>query len=651
MPQITLPDGSQRNYDKSVSVADVAADIGPGLAKAALAGRVDGRLVDTSYLIENDAEVAIVTWKDDGGLEILRHSTAHLLAHAVKELFPTAQVTIGPVIEDGFYYDFAFERPFTPEDLEAIEKKMTELAAADYPVVRQVMPRDEAVAFFRNTGEEYKAEIIEGIPADEEIGLYGQDSFIDLCRGPHVPSTGKLGAFKLTKVAGAYWRGDSKNEMLQRIYGTAWPDKKQLKAYLKRLEEAEKRDHRRLGEKLGLFSLQEGAGGGLVFWHPKGARIRRVIEDFWYDRHIEAGYDLLNTPHIALETLWDTSGHTDFYRDSMYRPMEEDNQLYQLKPMNCPFHILIYKDQLRSYRELPIRWAELGTVYRHEMSGALHGLMRVRGFTQDDAHIFCREEQIEDEIAGVLNLTLEFLDAFGFESYEFSLSTKPQQAVGSEEIWDKATKALKGALDRKGLRYSLDEGEGTFYGPKIDVKIEDAIGRKWQCTTIQLDFNLPERFDMEYVAEDGSRQRPIMIHRAILGSMERFFGVLIEHYAGSFPLWLAPTQVMVMNITDRQAAYVAEVAEILKNQRFRAETDLRNEKIGFKIRKHTIQRVPYLVVIGDREVEAKTLAVRTRSGEDLGNMSVDEFVERLRAEIASRGRHLLEDRKSLPTSG
>ncbi len=651
MPQITLPDGSQRNYDKSVSVADVAADIGPGLAKAALAGRVDGRLVDTSYLIENDAEVAIVTWKDDGGLEILRHSTAHLLAHAVKELFPTAQVTIGPVIEDGFYYDFAFERPFTPEDLEAIEKKMTELAAADYPVVRQVMPRDEAVAFFRNTGEEYKAEIIEGIPADEEIGLYGQDSFIDLCRGPHVPSTGKLGAFKLTKVAGAYWRGDSKNEMLQRIYGTAWPDKKQLKAYLKRLEEAEKRDHRRLGEKLGLFSLQEGAGGGLVFWLPKGARIRRVIEDFWYDRHIEAGYDLLNTPHIALETLWDTSGHTDFYRDSMYRPMEEDNQLYQLKPMNCPFHILIYKDQLRSYRELPIRWAELGTVYRHEMSGALHGLMRVRGFTQDDAHIFCREEQIEDEIAGVLNLTLEFLDAFGFESYEFSLSTKPQQAVGSEEIWDKATKALKGALDRKGLRYSLDEGEGTFYGPKIDVKIEDAIGRKWQCTTIQLDFNLPERFDMEYVAEDGSRQRPIMIHRAILGSMERFFGVLIEHYAGSFPLWLAPTQVMVMNITDRQAAYVAEVAEILKNQRFRAETDLRNEKIGFKIRKHTIQRVPYLVVIGDREVEAKTLAVRTRSGEDLGNMSVDEFVERLRAEIASRGRHLLEDRKSLPTSG
>ena len=651
MPQITLPDRSQRNYDKPVSVADVAADIGPGLAKAALAGRVGGQLVDTSYLIENDAEVAIVTSKDDYGLEILRHSTAHLLAHAVKELFPTAQVTIGPVIEDGFYYDFAFERPFTPEDLEAIEKKMTELAAADYPVVRRVMPRDEAVAFFRDTGEEYKAEIIEGIPADEEIGLYGQDSFIDLCRGPHVPSTGKLGAFKLTKVAGAYGRGDSKNEMLQRIYGTAWPDKKQLKAYLKRLEEAEKRDHRRLGEKLGLFSLQEGAGGGLVFWHPKGARIRRVIEDFWYDRHIEAGYDLLNTPHIALETLWDTSGHTDFYRDSMYRPIEEDNQLYQLKPMNCPFHILIYKDQLRSYRELPIRWAELGTVYRHEMSGALHGLMRVRGFTQDDAHIFCREEQIEDEIAGVLNLTLEFLDAFGFESYEFSLSTKPQQAVGSEEIWDKATKALKGALDRKGLRYSLDEGEGTFYGPKIDVKIEDAIGRKWQCTTIQLDFNLPERFDMEYVAEDGSRQRPIMIHRAILGSMERFFGVLIEHYAGSFPLWLAPTQVMVMNITDRQAAYVAEVAEILKNQRFRAETDLRNEKIGFKIRKHTIQRVPYLVVIGDREVEAKTLAVRTRSGEDLGNMSVDEFVERLRAEIASRGRHLLEDRKSLPTSG
>ncbi len=643
MPVITLPDGSRRQYDAPVSVAEVAADIGPGLAKAALAGRADGRLVDTTHVVDVDTELAIVTAGDDEGLEILRHSTAHLLAQAVQELFPDAQVTIGPVIENGFYYDFAFERPFTPEDLDAIEAKMVELAQADLPVQRRVMRRDEAVEFFKGIGEHYKAEIIASIPADEEISLYGQGDWIDLCRGPHVPSTGSLKAFKLTSVAGAYWRGDSNNEMLQRIYGTAWPDRKSLKQYLLRLAEAERRDHRRIGKELDLFSLQEGAGGGLVFWHPKGARIRRVMEDFWREQHVESGYELLYTPHIALETLWDTSGHTDFYRESMYQPMEEENQLYQLKPMNCPFHVLIYKNALRSHRDLPMRWAELGTVYRHEMSGALHGLMRVRGFTQDDAHIFCREEQIEDEITAILDLTLGMLEAFGFDEYSIDLSTRPEKAVGSEEIWHKATAALRQALDAKGLEYSLDEGGGAFYGPKIDVKIRDAIGREWQCSTIQLDFNLPERFDMEYVAEDGARHRPIMIHRALLGSLERFFGILIEHYEGKFPAWLAPTQAVILNITDRQDNYARQVEQTLKNQGFRVEADLRNEKIGFKIRHHTLQRVPYMLVVGDREAESNMLAVRTRSGEDLGGMSVDDFARRLDADIAGRGRAALED--------
>jgi len=643
MPVITLPDGSQRRFDAPVSVADVAADIGPGLARAALAGRVDGRLVDTSQVIDTDAQLAIVTARDEDGLEIIRHSTAHLLAQAVKSLYPEAQVTIGPVIEDGFYYDFAFERPFTPEDLEAIESKMAELAAAELEVQREVMSRDQAVEYFRSIGEIYKAEIIASIPEGDEIGVYGQGDFKDLCRGPHVPNTGHLKAFKLTKVAGAYWRGNSDNEMLQRIYGTAWADRKALKAYLKRLEEAEKRDHRRIGQELDLFSVQEGAGGGLVFWHPRGARIRRVMEDYWRDRHIEGGYELLYTPHIALETLWHTSGHTDFYRESMYAPMVEDEQLYQLRPMNCPFHVLIYKDKLRSYRELPIRWGELGTVYRHEMSGALHGLMRVRGFTQDDAHIFCREEQIADEVLGVLDLTLSMLEDFGFERFVINLSTRPEKAVGSEEIWDKATAALKSALESKGLDYVLDEGGGAFYGPKIDVKIEDAIGRQWQCSTIQLDFNLPERFEMEYVAADGERHRPIMIHRALLGSLERFFGVLIEHFAGRFPPWLAPVQAVILNITDRQAEYAGQIVESLKNQGFRAEADLRNEKIGYKIREHTLHRVPYLLVVGDRELESGTVAVRSRSGEDLGSMALEGFVERLAKEVAMRGRRSLED--------
>jgi threonyl-tRNA synthetase len=643
MPLITLPDGSQRSFDAPVTVAEVAADIGPGLAKAAVAGRVDGRLVDTSYRVESDAEVAIVTARDADGLEIIRHSTAHLLAQAVKQLFPSAQVTIGPVIEDGFYYDFAFERAFTPEDLAAIEQRMAELADADQPVHREVMPRDEAVAFFRGIGEEYKARIIEEIPAGEEISLYGQGDFKDLCRGPHVPRTGLLKAFKLTKVAGAYWRGDARNEQLQRIYGTAWPDAKALKAYLTRIEEAEKRDHRRIGRDLDLFSIQEDAGGGLVFWHPKGARIRRVIEDYWRERHAAAGYELLYTPHIALEDLWHTSGHTDFYRESMYQPMEEEGQPYQLKPMNCPFHVLVYKDRLRSYRELPMRWAELGTVYRHEMSGALHGLMRVRGFTQDDAHVFCREEQIEDEVLAVLDLTLDMLADFGFSGYEVNLSTRPEKAVGSVEIWDKATVALRGALERKGLEYILDEGGGAFYGPKIELKIEDAIGRKWQCSTVQLDFNLPERFEMEYVAENSERRRPIMIHRALLGSLERFFGVLIEHFEGRFPAWLAPVQAVVLNITDRQADYADSAAKSLRNQGFRVDADLRNEKIGFKIREHTLQKVPFLLVVGDREREAGTLAVRSRSGEDLGSMSIDGFREFLARQVAMRGRSVMED--------
>jgi threonyl-tRNA synthetase len=639
MPVISLPDGSQRTFAQPISVLAIAEDIGPGLARAMVAAEVDGRLVDAGHVVSDDATVSIVTAKDPKGLEIIRHSTAHLLAQAVKQLYPSAQVTIGPVIEDGFYYDFAFERAFTPDDLDAIEARMTELVAQDLGVSRRVLARDDAIRHFKAMGEQYKAQIIADIPQGDEISLYCQGDFEDLCRGPHVPRTGVLGAFKLMKVAGAYWKGKSDNEMLQRIYGTAWPDKKALKAYLNRLAEAEKRDHRRIGQKLDLFSLQEDAGGGLVFWHPRGARIRRVIEDFWRDRHVSAGYELLYTPHIALQTLWDTSGHTDFYRESMYRPMEEDNQLYQLKPMNCPFHVLIYKNALRSYRELPMRWAELGTVYRHEMSGALHGLMRVRGFTQDDAHVFCTEGQIEAEILAILDLTLDILGSFGFENYEIVLSTRPEKSVGSDEIWEKATDALRAALEKKGLAYGVDEGGGAFYGPKIDIKIEDAIGRSWQCSTVQLDFNLPERFGMEYVSDDGARRRPIMIHRALLGSLERFFGILVEHYEGRFPLWLAPVQAVVLNITDRQADYANGIADSLRKQGFRMESDLRNEKIGYKIREHTIQRIPYLIVVGDKEMESELVAVRTREGEDLGQMSVEALAQRMQSESASRGRN------------
>ncbi|WP_018864132.1 threonine--tRNA ligase [Thioalkalivibrio sp. ARh3] len=636
MPAVTLPDGSRREFDHPVTVLDVAKDIGPGLAKATLAGKVNGQLVDARHEIDDDAELAIVTDRDPEGVEIIRHSTAHLMAQAVKQLFPDAQVTIGPTIENGFYYDFAYDRGFTPEDLEKIEKRMKELAKQDLPVERSLMDRDEAVKYFRDMGEAYKAEIIASIPQGENISLYKQGDFVDLCRGPHIPSTGKLKAFKLTKVAGAYWRGNSDNEMLQRIYGTAWPNKDQLKEYLERLKEAERRDHRKIGQELDLFSIQDEAGGGLVFWHPKGARIRREIEKYWYDMHEKAGYDFVVSPHIANLELWKTSGHADFYAESMYEPMEDEHQAFQLKPMNCPFHVLMYKDRLHSYRDLPLRWAEMGTVYRREMSGALHGLMRVRGFTQDDAHIFCREDQIEAEVMAVIDLTLEVLQTFGFEKFDVNLSTKPEDAVGSDAIWEHATASLRSAIEKKGLEYSVDEGGGAFYGPKIDIKIHDAIGREWQCSTVQLDFNLPERFDMEYVAEDNERRRPIMIHRALLGSVERFFGVLIEHYAGHFPTWLAPVQAEVLTITERQDAYAEEVTKALRDKGFRVEADLRNEKIGFKIREHTLKRVPYLLVLGDREMENGQVAVRTRSGEDLGSMSLEDFATRLREEVANR---------------
>ncbi|MEB8536441.1 threonine--tRNA ligase [Acidithiobacillus ferriphilus] len=623
MPDILLPDGSRRQFPEPVSGLALAHAIGSGLAKAAVAMRVNGRLKDLSTMLDQDAEVAIVTRESADGLEVIRHSTAHLMAQAVQSLYPEAQVTIGPVIANGFYYDFAFERGFTPEDLEAIEERMRALVKENLPVHRELLSREDAIALFEKMGEDYKVEIVRAIPEGESLSLYRQGDFVDLCRGPHVPSTGSLGAFKLQRVAGAYWRGDSRNPMLQRIYGTAWAQQKDLDAYLQQLAEAEKRDHRRIGTELDLFSIQEDAGGGLVFWHPSGARVRRVIEDFWRSAHIEAGYELLYTPHIAHEQLWFTSGHKDFYAESMFDPMQDEGQPYQLKPMNCPFHILIYKDKLHSYRDFPIRWAELGTVYRHEMSGALHGLMRVRGFTQDDAHVFCRPDQIEAEILGVLALVQKILGTFGFSQYEINLSTRPEHSVGSDEIWDAATQALRNALERAGLAYQVDEGGGAFYGPKIDLKIQDAIGRKWQCSTVQLDFNLPERFAMEYVAEDGARKVPIMVHRAIFGSIERFFGVLIEHYEGKFPLWLAPVQAVVLPISEHYAAYAISVSDALVKRGIRAETDLRNEKIGYKIRAQTLRRVPYLLVVGEREKAADTVAVRDRDGQDLGALTID----------------------------
>jgi threonyl-tRNA synthetase len=645
MPVVSLPDGSQRAFDHPVSVGDVAADIGPGLAKAALAGKVDGKLVDTSFVIDRDVQLSIITERDAEGVDVIRHSTAHLLAQAVKELFPDAQVTIGPVIENGFYYDFAYRRPFTPEDLEKIQKKMVELSAQDLQVSRKLMPRDEAIAFFRSMGEAYKAEIISDIPQGEDISLYQQGEFIDLCRGPHVPSTGKLRAFKLMKVAGAYWRGNSDNEMLQRIYGTAWQDKKALKAYLHRLEEAEKRDHRKLGKLMDLFHTQEEAPG-MVFWHDHGWQVYLQIQDYIRARLRAHGYQEVHTPQVIDRSLWEKSGHWDKFHDDMFTT-DSENRTYAIKPMNCPAHIQIYNQGLKSYRDLPLRLAEFGSCHRNEPSGTLHGLMRVRGFVQDDAHIFCTEEQILDEVSSFIDLLFEVYRDFGFEDVIIKLSTRPEQRVGEDALWDKAEKALEEALDHKRLDWTLQPGEGAFYGPKIEFSLKDCLDRVWQLGTIQLDFSMPDRLGAHYVGEDGVRRVPVMLHRAILGSLERFIGILIEHYAGALPVWLAPLQAVVLNITDRQAEYAKQVEETLKNQGVRVRSDLRNEKIGFKIREHTIQRVPYLVVVGDREVESNTVAVRTRSGKDLGILTLQALAEGLSAEIASHGQTILETQTSL----
>jgi threonyl-tRNA synthetase len=640
MPVITLPDGSQRSFDQHVSVHDVAADIGPGLAKAALAGKVDGRMVDTSYIIEQDASLGIITDRDDEGVEVIRHSTAHLLAQAVKELFPEAQVTIGPVIDNGFYYDFAYKRAFTPEDLEKIENKMTELARQNFPVSRKVMPRDEAIDFFRGMGEDYKAEIISDIPPGEDISLYRQGEFIDLCRGPHVPATGKLKAFKLMKVAGAYWRGDSDNEMLQRIYGTAWNDKKALKAYLHRLEEAEKRDHRKIGKLMNMFHTQEQAPG-MVFWHDNGWRVYLQIQDYIRAKLRDHGYQEVHTPSVIDRSLWEKSGHWEKFHDDMFIT-ESETRTFAIKPMNCPAHIQIYNQGLKSYRDLPLRLAEFGSCHRNEPSGTLHGLMRVRGFVQDDAHIFCTEQQILGEVSDFIDLLFEVYKDFGFDDVILKLSTRPEKRVGEDRLWGKAEKALQEALDQKQLQWDLQPGEGAFYGPKIEFSLKDCLERVWQLGTIQLDFSMPDRLGASYIAEDGSKHVPVMLHRAILGSLERFIGILIEHYAGSLPLWLAPVQAMVLNITDKHADYAKKVEEALKKQGLRVKSDLRNEKIGFKIREHTIQHVPYLLVVGDREAESDTVAVRTRSGKDLGSLSLQALSEGLNAEIASRGRTVLE---------
>ena len=641
MPTITLPDGASRHFPAPVTVAEIAAAIGSGLAKAALAGRVDGRLVDLSYCVEQDTPLAIITERDPEGLEIIRHSTAHLLAQAVKQLFPEAQVTIGPVIDEGFYYDFAFERPFTPDDLTAIEQRMEALAAANLTVERRELARDAAVSYFTELGEHYKAEIIASIPNDEPLSLYQQGDFTDLCRGPHVPATGRLKAFKLMKLAGAYWRGDSRNAMLQRIYGTAWPDKKQLKSYLQRLAEAEKRDHRKLAKQLDLFHTQEEAPG-LIFWHDNGWLLYQQVEQYVRRVLRQHGYQEVRTPHLADRVLWERSGHWEKFRDDMFIT-ESEKRIFAIKPMNCPCHIQIFNQGLKSYRDLPLRMAEFGSCHRNEASGTLHGLMRVRGFTQDDAHIFCTEAQIQGEVAAFIELLQSVYADFGFDDILIKLSTRPEQRVGEDAVWDKAEQALEQALNDQGLNWALQPGEGAFYGPKIEFSLRDCLGRVWQCGTIQLDFSMPARLGAEYVAEDGSRQVPVMLHRAILGSLERFIGILIEHHAGAFPLWLAPRQAVVLNITDRQADYVTEVVTKLNAAGIRATADLRNEKIGFKIREHTLQRVPYLLVVGDREVETATVAVRTRGGEDLGSLSIDALTDRLTAEIASHGRTILED--------
>lgn len=636
MLNITLPDGSRRQFDHAVTVYDVAASIGPGLAKAALAGRVDGKLVDTSFLIEKDTILQIITDKDPAALDVIRHSAAHLLAQAVKALFPTAQVTIGPVVENGFYYDFAFGRPFTPEDFTAIEKKMHDIASLDLPVVHRTIERDEAIRFFHSIGEEYKAKIIQEIPADEILTIYQQGNFIDLCRGPHVPSTGRIKAFKLTKLAGAYWRGDSNNEMLQRIYGTAWADQKALDTYLKNLEEAEKRDHRKIGKTLDLFHLQEEAPG-MVFWHANGWAIYQEIKKYISEQLAQNGYEEVSTPQVVDLELWKKSGHWDMFGEEMFT-VEADKRHYALKPMSCPCHVQIFKQGLRSYRELPVRMAEFGCCHRNELSGAMHGLMRVRQMVQDDAHIFCMEEQIQEESTRVIKLLLEVYRDFGFNDVIVKLATRPDKRIGTDELWDHAENALAESLKKAGIKFDIKPGEGAFYGPKIEFHLKDCIGRTWQCGTLQIDYAQPARLDANYIAEDGSKKRPVMLHRAILGSLERFIGILIEQYAGKMPVWLAPTQAVIMNITDKQAAFAEEITTFLRKEGLRVKSDLRNEKIGFKIREHTLECVPYLLVVGDREVESRAVSVRTQQGEDLGSVPLDRVSGLIKEAIAKRGR-------------
>jgi threonyl-tRNA synthetase len=634
MLNIRLPDGSSKSFPGPLTVAEIAQAIGPGLARAALAGKVDGKLVDTSYRVESDADIAIVTPKSPEGLEILRHSTSHLMAQAVQELFPGAQVTIGPVIENGFYYDFSYKRPFTPEDLVAIEKRMHEIANKNLEVKRKIMSRDEAVAFFRSIGEKYKAEIIAAIPANEPISLYGQGNWIDLCRGPHVPSTGKLKVFKLMRLAGAYWRGDSKNEMLQRIYGTAWATQEEQDAYLKMLEEAEKRDHRRLGTQLDLFHMQEEAPG-LVFWHPKGWTLWQQVEQYMRRVYRDNGYQEVRAPQILDRSLWEKTGHWQNFKDNMFTTSSE-NRDYAVKPMNCPGHILIYNKGVRSYRDLPLRYGEFGSCHRNEPSGALHGLMRVRGFVQDDGHIFCTEAQILPECEAFTALLQKVYKDFGFTDIIYKVATRPKARIGADEAWDKAETALKTSLEKSGLQFSISPGEGAFYGPKIEYSLKDGIGRVWQCGTMQVDFSMPGRLGAEYVGDDNARHTPVMLHRAIVGSMERFLGILIEHHAGAFPVWLAPVQVVAMNITERQADYATRVKNSLAAQGFRAIEDLRNEKISYKIREHSLQKLPYQLVVGDKEMQANTVAVRMRGGEDLGAMSLDAFAARLQDEANAK---------------
>ena len=634
MVSVTLPDGSKRSYDNPLTVAEVAASIGAGLAKAALAGRVDGRVVDTSHVIDRDVQLSIVTEKDADGLDLIRHSMAHLLAYAVKELFPDAQVTIGPVIENGFFYDFSYKRPFTPEDLLAIEKKMAELAKKDEKVTREVWKRDDAVKFFESIGEHYKAEIIASIPAEQDIGLYREGNFIDLCRGPHVPSTGKLKHFKLMKLAGAYWRGDSKNEMLQRIYGTAWSKKEDLDQYLHMLEEAEKRDHRKLGTALDLFHLQEEAPG-MVFWHPKGWTLWQQVEQYMRRVYVDNGYQEVKCPQILDRRLWERSGHWENYKDNMFTTASE-NRDYAVKPMNCPGHIQVYNSGLHSYRDLPLRYGEFGQCHRNETSGSLHGIMRVRGFTQDDGHIFCTESQIQDECLAFTRLLQSVYKDFGFHDVIYKLSTRPEKRVGSDESWDKAEKALADSLNACGVEWQELKGEGAFYGPKIEYSLKDALGRIWQCGTMQVDFNMPVRLGAEYVADDSSRKNPVMLHRAIVGSMERFIGILIENHAGAFPLWLAPVQAVVSPITDAQSAYASEIQQTLKKHGFRVTSDLRNEKISYKIREHSLQKVPYLLVVGDKEMAAGSVAVRARGNQDLGVLPLNALLERLQNEVQNK---------------